>query len=105
MNGDVTITLGGREAVLKCTLGAAMKVDEELGGFAGALQAVSTFRLSAFVCVVAAGLGKPQQDVREAVFKEGLTNLIGPVSEYLALLTNGGRKADEVKEAAKTGEG
>lgn len=105
MAGDVTIKLDGREAVLKCTLGAAMRVDEELGGFAEAMRQVSMFRLAAFVSVIAAGLGKSQQDVREAVFAEGLTNLINPVSEYLALLTAGGRKPDEAKEAAKTGEG
>ena len=105
MNGDVTINLGGREAVLKCTLGAAMKVDEQLGGFVEAMRALTTFRLAAFICIVAAGLDKPQQDVREAVFREGMTNLIGPLTTYLELLGNGGRKPEQVKEAAKTGEG
>ena len=105
MNGDVKITLGGEELSLKCTLKAAMTVDDALGGYQEALRLVSAFKLAAFVVTVAAGLGRTPHDVKEAVYREGMPNLINPVSEYLMLLANGGRKPEKVAEAAKTGEG
>ena len=105
MNGDVTINLGGEALTLKCTLEAAMVVDETLGGFAEAMRQVSNFKLSGYVAIIAAGLGRKQTEIREAVFREGLTNLVGPVTEYTTLLANGGRKPEAVAEAAKTGEG
>lgn len=105
MNGDVTINLGGDAVTLKCTLEAAMSVDEALGGFQEALRQIAAFKLSAFIVVVAAGLGKRPSEVKEAVYREGMQKLIGPVTEFAMLLTNGGRRPEAVAEAAKSGEG
>jgi len=87
---DVSITLNGRAETLRCTLRAA-KLVNAAGGFAEALRRLAGFDLDAYVAIVAAGLGKKPSDVEDAVYEAGLPNLTEALSEYVGLLSNGGR--------------
>lgn len=105
MQGDVELTLDAKPVVLKSTLGAAIEIDERLGGFAEAFRQLAGFKLGAFTIIVAAGMGRRPNEVKEAVYRSGMADLIAPLTEYLTLLSNGGRAPPAVEEAARTGEG
>jgi hypothetical protein len=99
---DVEITLGSEPVTLRCTLRAAKRVNAGVG-FAEILRKLAVFDQDAYVAVVAAGLDKKPADVEDAVFATGLTNLTEPLSEYVALLANGGRPV-KTAETGGTGE-
>ena len=95
--GDVSITLDGKPFVLRSTLGAAETVNAAFGSFTAAYERVGKFDFSAFVVIIAAGTDKPTKEIKSAVFKNGMTDLVKPISEYLTLLSNGGRPATEAE--------
>ncbi|MDB5724631.1 MAG: hypothetical protein JWQ16_1385 [Novosphingobium sp.] len=99
---EVEIELNGKAETLRCSLGAAKKVNNA-GGFAQVLMKLSGFDMDYYVLVVSAGLGKKPSEVEEAVYKAGLPNLTEKLSEFVQLLANGG-KAITITEDDKTGE-
>lgn len=105
MNGDVTIRLGDETVTLKCTLGAAMKIDQDVGGVVAAFRAVSQGNLSAIGDIIAAGSGMPNEAAREAAFRAGVASLIDPVTEFVGLCASGGRKPKASGKDAGKGEG
>lgn len=98
MLGDVTITLDGKPVVLKCTLGAAMVVDQNVGGVIAAFRAVSGGNITAMGAIIAAGSGMDEASAREAVFRTGVGDLIDGVTEFVGMLASGGRKPEPSKE-------
>lgn len=56
-----------------------------------AIRRLETVDFSAFVAIVAAGLGKKRSDVEDDVYEIGMPDLTQPLSEYVTLLANGGR--------------
>lgn len=100
--GEVSITLDGKEETLKCTLRAAKTVNAR-GGFSKALELLQALDLDTCVMIIAAGLNKKNSEVEEAVYKAGLVDLVGPVTDFTVLLANGGRPVAERGEAP-TGE-
>lgn len=88
--GEVSITLDGKAETLRSTLRAA-RIVSSLGGFTGALKLLQEFNLEGYVAIVAAGLNKRTIDVEDAVYKTGLVELTGPLSDFVILLTQGGR--------------
>lgn len=103
--GEVTITLSGREETLKSTLRAARDVNAACGGFIEAYRKLMAFDFEAYVAIVASGLGKKRQEVEDDVFKTGLASLSEPLAEFVGYLSNGGRDpAEKDQEEAKPGE-
>lgn len=89
--GEVDIELGGKTETLKATLKAAKLVSGSAGGFQNVLRQLALFDHDAYVSVVAAGLGKKPADVENSVFAAGLPSLTDALSDYVMLLTNGGK--------------
>jgi hypothetical protein len=99
-DGEVEIELGApnerKPFTLRCTP-RAFKAVNGLGGFAVVFQRLAGFDAEAYSAVIAAGLNKRPNDVDELVFKTGMPDLTGPLSEFVSQLMNGGRpvKANE----------
>ncbi|MEO9230370.1 MAG: hypothetical protein ABI216_15700 [Devosia sp.] len=93
--GNVDILLGDETVTLRPTLRAAQTISKQSGGIVSALQAVSRFDFDVISSVIALGLNKTsprdQQDIAEKVYETGLSDLIEPVTNFLAILANGGR--------------
>lgn len=103
--GDVTFDLDSEKFTLKCTLGAAMAVNDAFGNYSKAVTAIQSLDLRAMCQVVAAGLEKSFKDASEIVFRKGHRNLTEPVSQFILMLANGGRPiADTDKDGAAPGE-
>lgn len=93
--GEVETPLG----VLRCTLAASKTCDVYFGNFVEANRRLANLEFDAFVKAIAMGLGKEPAAIEEAVFAAGILDLQKPVSEYLNLLANGGRKYEAPKES------
>lgn len=107
--GQVAITLGDQEYMLKPTLDAMQKISNQLGGLAGARQAIVGQNLQGIVAIITHGANVPSGPARglpDKVFREGLTDpLLVPLLEYIGLLQNGGRppEADDGGDASAEG--
>lgn len=88
--GEVDIELNGKSETLKSTLKAAKAVNAH-GGFMNVLARLAAMDQDFYVLVVSAGLGKKPGEVEEAVFKTGLPQLTEGLSDFVLLLTNGGK--------------
>lgn len=88
--GEVDVTLDGKAETLKSTLKAAKAVNAH-GGFMNVLGRLGAMDQDFYVLVVSAGLDKKPSAVEDAVYKTGLTNLTSELTDYVMLLTNGGK--------------
>lgn len=102
-SGEITISLDDDKVVLRSTLRAAKAVSAGQGGFVGALQRISQFELAAYVSVVAAGSGRNEKEIEDAVFSAGIQSLAEPLTKYVALLMNGGRDPNAKSENEASG--
>lgn len=93
--GNVEIVLDNESVTLRPTLRAAQTISKQAGGIVSAVQAVGRFDFDTIVSVIALGLNKTTprdvQDIAEKVYATGLNELVEPVTNYLAILANGGR--------------
>lgn len=103
--GEVDITLADELETLRCTLGAIKMVTSHFGSYLECLRRLADMNHDAYVIVVAAGLGKKPKEVEQAVANTGLPNLTGPLSDYIALLTHGGKLPSDDATAAGNGSG
>ena len=99
---DVEITLNGEHVTLRCTIRAVREITAAFGNYMEAFKRLAEFDHGAYVAIVAAGIGKKRSEVDEDVFKTGLPVLTGPLSDYVGLLSRGGRP--EPVEGAPVGE-
>jgi hypothetical protein len=101
INSDTTIQLDGEDFVLRASLKAATSVSAAFSGFNGAYQALRDGRLDAYQFIVRAGATKESMrrtstdDLNEAVWRTGITNLAEKVAKYVSVLQNGGRDPEE----------
>lgn len=103
--GNVRITLNGSPAVLQCTLEAFEDINAAFGSYSEAGRRVAVLDASAYVAVVAHGLGRKPDDVKRDVFRTGMPKLMPKLIEYLGLLSNGGQPLDDGKSKdTKSGE-
>lgn len=98
-DGEVEFKLGQEDFTLRPTLRAADKLSRKYGGFNKLLQALAAYELDAFVDVVAHGTAAPKEGLPERVWRSGLIELFGPMQEYVLVLANGGRRAEQAVEA------
>lgn len=82
-----------------------MAVDQNLGGIIAALRQVSAGNLTSIADIIAAGSGMDALAARQAVFQEGVAGLIGPITDYVVMLSTGGKKPAGKKEDKGDGEG
>ncbi|WEX10279.1 hypothetical protein [Chelativorans sp. AA-79] len=89
--GNVEIELDGETVVLKPTLLACQTLSRQAGGLSAAVEAVGRMDFDMLVSVIALGLNKKPNDVADAVWRTGMTNLIAPAIRFLTIVSNGGR--------------
>jgi len=99
---EIEIDLAGETFSLSCTLGAFKAVSEHFGGFVGAFRALAEVNVGAVAFVIAAGIGKPknsreQERIVEKLFEGGLEDALPKLTEYLSLLSAGGKKREEAQ--------
>lgn len=85
------------------TLDAATRISRQFTGIDAAIKRVLTFDVDAFAAVVIAGAGLkdgPAKNVPAKVWG-AMPELVGPLTDYLLILRNGGRPLDEAKEEAE----
>lgn len=93
-DGSIELPLrGGDPVTLQPTIAAALEISRRFDGFQGALRAIAAMNLEAVGFIVAAGAGARPKD-REAyvgrVFATGVMNVLGLVTRYVVILSNGG---------------
>lgn len=90
--GIVVIQLDGEDVELIPSLRALAKIQNRFGGLSPAIQDLTKLNIDHLAYIVAAGLGvngtKEIVKIKEQIFYEGLTNVIGKIGEYLGLLMN-----------------
>lgn len=104
--GDVEIELDGETVVLRPTLKACQAISRQAEGVLGAIGRVQRYDLDTYVQVVTLGLGAEGKEAREMpgkVFRTGMMQLIGPVTRYLMIISNGGRPAVDPDGTDDTG--
>jgi hypothetical protein len=93
--GNVEIELDGEKVTLKPSLRVAQTISRNASGISGAMDAVNRFDFDMVVGVIALGLnisGREADALPAKVYETGMTNLVGPVSRFLAIVANGGRE-------------
>ena len=99
MSDTVEITLNGEALGLKPTLLAFKEINAKCGGFRNALQNVAyDYNAEIITQIIASGLGKRVKDVEEPVFKTPQNELIGPVTDFVTILMNGGKRPVDGEE-------
>lgn len=99
--GDVPVTLGEHDLVLRPTLKAATVLSSGRGGITTMTQRCLDLEFDAIQSVIVAGIGgKMSKDLPELVFKAGLIDLSTVCITFLHVLANGGRplSADDAEE-------
>ena len=102
--GNVTITLGGKEVVLRPSLDACLALSKAPGiDFWN--QQVRARVMDAYKTVITAGLGMkgPSKDMPELIYQAGLFDLMAPLLEFLNNVSNGGRPLVEKVQCTKCG--
>lgn len=103
-SGEVTITLGGRERVLRPTLDAARKINSKFGGIAPVYNQFIQQDIDALIYVLAAGIDAKRvertlEEIAPLVFAGGLFQGYGqPAIQFLRNISAGGRDADAAAE-------
>lgn len=103
---DIEIELGGETVSLRCTLGAFKDVSSQFGGFVSAFQKLAEVDIDAIAYIIAAGIGKhknsrERERIVEKLFEGGLDEVLPKVTEYLGLLSGGGKKREEAQSDAE----
>lgn len=102
--GEVSITLGGRERVLRPTLDAARKINSKFGGITPVYNQFIQQDIEALIFVLAAGidakrLEKTIDEIAPQVFSGGLFQTYGqPALRFLRNISAGGKDADAAAE-------
>lgn len=93
--GDVTVTLNGKDHVLRPTLRALDLVSGQFGGLQKAHELIVARNFSAMVFIINAGLnysGRAAQAISQEVYDHGVNNdLVVPLVTFNAILGNGGQ--------------
>jgi hypothetical protein len=103
--GDVEVRLNGEPApyVLKCSPAAAITLCRQPGGIGGVQGADKSsvmtrlfdLDIDTMALVIRLGLGKTARDtpkLEEQIYDTGLFELVGPLTDYVMHLRQGGRR-------------
>ncbi len=99
--GNVAIILDGESLALRPSLAAALAISRKEGGIMSTVQACTRFDLDAIAFVVAQGLGRPQSEVAELIWQEGIAKIAPSAIHFCTILANGGRPLGDTGGEAK----
>jgi hypothetical protein len=104
---DTVITIGEQTLTLRCTLRAAKTVNamSTPAGFTTAFQRLAMMDFDAYATTIAAGTGKPLQEVEKLLFDNGWPQLCAPLSRFVEMLANGGKSPKDGEGDTTSGEG
>lgn len=99
--GDISITLGDKDYVLRPTLEAALALSRQAGGIRAAITRVLELDLDVIIAVIRAGIGreagKELRNLDRVIYEHGLLDaqgqLVARCVEFLTNLARGGRPA------------
>jgi hypothetical protein len=109
--GDVTITIDGKDYILTPSWNAAKQISRVYGGIGRAVERCLQVDTECLTDVIFLGMGygtnkRPPQGLDEKIWKEGFTDDTGALVDklvlYLRCLSRGGRLPDD---AASGGDG
>ena len=105
-NGEVEITLDGKEETLRCGLKRAKALNAFAGGNGhhGITARLGMLDFDTYVQVVAIGLDRKPVDVEERVYRTGIVNLTADLLTYVTNLANGGKPIKAAEGDAPEGE-
>ena len=101
LNNGVDVVLDGETYTLKPSLKAATAICRQYGGYLGAMQAIASSDINAFLYIGQQGISKKSissADLDEAIYGEGIGKLLDPFLRYLRILQNGGKEPVEDEE-------
>lgn len=101
---EVAVDLNGERARLNVCPRAAKEISAQFGNYMEVFQRLVNFDHAAYVAIVAIGTNKKRAEVEDDVFKTGLDVLTDKLSEYVGLLSRGGRPAQTEDKEPKKGE-
>lgn len=110
-DGQFELKLGrDNDLVLRCTPHALRNIEKKHGGIRAVLEKLYLVEWSVIVDVVRAGLiGDPnekalnQETLEDEIFKAGIMSLIDPLTEYVMMLGNGGKREEKPKPGQDEG--
>lgn len=106
--GEVLVTLGDDELILKPTLRAMNAVNRQYNGLRNARERLVNEDADAIVFILRHGLNlddKAARDLPERVFRNGLTGeLLVALIRYVAILGNGGKPLPDEADGRDEGE-
>jgi hypothetical protein len=101
--GEVTIHLVDEDVVLVPSARALRTLRQQYGGLNAVIQGMSQMRDDVMVDVIAAGTNaKPDQRkaLPDAVYEQGLIDLLPKLTRFVMILGNGGKDPDESADDA-----
>ena len=107
--GTVELMLDKKKYVMKPTLKAYERIETRMGSLRQAIEHCSNMNIATAALIVSAGSGlgtRQEEEIKEAIFKEGTLNVLPAVTEFLMKLLNPSGKNLEDEETEKDdGEG
>lgn len=103
---SVAIEIGDEVFDLVPTLAAMTAINSRFGSFMLAGRALADGNFDAVVSIIRIGANlsdKAARSLPAKVFEHGFVTLLQPVSGYLEVLANGGRRQGEAGEAGEAG--
>lgn len=103
--GDLAITLGEHEVVLKPTLKAAMSLSRSPGGLTKMAARCLDLEFEAIQSVIVAGMdGKFSRDLAELIYQAGVINLSAACITFINIVANGGQPLGDDEPDDETAE-
>lgn len=107
--GVVTVTVNGADVALICSPRAAGIISKVTGGLQNALNSLIAVDYETVLGIYCAGSGKAPAEAEQELFDHGITPMARVLYQYVLMLLNGGRTAEEraadEAAAAKRGNG
>lgn len=104
----IDIELNGDIHTLRPSLKAASAVCRQYGGYMGAIQAIAASDLNAYLFIAKQAISTKNinsNDLDEAIYAAGISNLIEPFLRYIRILQNGGKEPVDEDDADESDEG
>ena len=109
MTDTTKIKVDGNELELVPTLAALECLNKKYGDFANVLNGINSLNFDTYIDVIYVGVKKQlpsnekeRKETAQEIFNTGIVDLLAPVTEYIMLLLNGGRKIDPEEEQEAT---
>lgn len=101
-SGTMEIELNGKTYELVASPKAMKNINRAFGGLGVAFQSIQNMDVEAIETILRAGLTRRSdaEDLENDIFAAGLAKAVKPAVEFLVMVQNGGRTAEEVEQEA-----